>query len=76
MWKERKKLTSEDKHSRHDEVGDDTEEEEDKVRDGAPASEHDLEHSVDGRALPLDLNGEDGEEKNLDGRARSVPESM
>jgi hypothetical protein len=66
-------LTSKDKHRRHDEVGDETEEQENNVRGGSPASEHDLKHSVDGRALPLDLNGENREENNLDGRSGSVP---
>jgi len=68
-----REITSKDKHRRHDEVGDETEEQENNVRGGSPASEHDLKHSVDGRALPLDLNGKDREEQNLDGRSGSVP---
>jgi hypothetical protein len=68
-----REITSKDKHRRHDEVGDETEEQENNVRGGSPASEHDLKHSVDGRTLPLDLNGKDREEQNLDGRSGSVP---
>ena len=65
--------TSENKHRSNDEVGDAAEEQEDKMRRSAPASEHNLENCVDGRALPLDLNGKNREEKNLNCGSSSIP---
>jgi hypothetical protein len=68
-------LTSEDKHSCHNQVGDDAEEQEDQVSGSSPAGKHDLENGVDRGTLPLDLNGENREEKHLNGRSGCVPVS-
>ena len=58
---------------RHDKVGEKAEEEEGEMCGSSPAHKHDLEDGVDSRTFPLDLNGKNSEENDLDGGSRSIP---
>jgi hypothetical protein len=65
---------AEDEHARDDDVGDEHEAGKHNVRPSSPAGVDDLQGSVDGGTLALDLDGKDGEEEHLDGGAAGVPE--
>mmetsp|Transcript_18159 Transcript_18159/g.59625 ORF Transcript_18159/g.59625 Transcript_18159/m.59625 type:complete len:279 (+) Transcript_18159:1716-2552(+) len=68
------RCSSQDQHGRDDEVGENAKEEEDHVRGDTPADQHNLEHRVDGRTLPLDFDGQSREQDDLDRCSSSIPE--
>lgn len=59
--------TTQDEHSRDDDVGGEAEAQEHLVGGLAPASLDDLHDSVRSGGLALDLNGQHGEQQHLDG---------
>ena len=63
-----------DQHGRDDERREPAEPEEGQVCGRAPADLNDFKHGVDGRALALDFDGDDGEEDDLHRSARRIPE--
>ena len=67
--------TTEQKHGGYDDVGAECEEEEGKVSGLAPTSADNLTHGVGRGSNVLERDGEDTEEKDLDGRSRCIPKS-
>lgn len=61
---------------RHNQVGEKAEEQEGKMCGSSPAHKHDLEDGMDSRTFPLDLNGENSKENDLNGGSRGIPMSL
>jgi len=66
--------TTEHEHRRHNDVGQEAEEDEDLLHVRAPSSVDDFANSVRVRRVSLHLNGEHTEEQNLNRRTGRVPE--
>ena len=66
--------TTKQKHSSHNDVGQNCEHKEDLVGSVTPASADDLKEGMSIGSFALNLNSEDTEENNLDGGTGSIPE--
>jgi len=66
--------TTDDQHERHEDVGDQAEDHEDDVGEGAVSRLDHLEEGVSVGRASLELDSEGGEEENLDGSTRGIPE--